>query len=115
MNDVRIKNGDIVVYPNGFCENVSGFDEVIQRIEVAASFPKGSFAYDRNLGLFRSAPDFESDNILSTLESFINEALIDTEVYVKVSSTREENGEYYALITVTDGIRGKETEVRVNG
>lgn len=115
MIDVRLRNYDTVVYPNGLFESVSGFDEIIQRINIAASFQKGSFAYDRELGLFKSAPDFDSDNIISTLESQINEALINTDVYVTVNGLRQDNNEYYAAITVSDGFGSKETEVKIYG
>lgn len=115
MNDIRIENNDIVIGPNGYPEIVSGFDEIIQRIIIAASFRKGSFAYDRSLGLFMSEPDFERDNTVSTVESLINEALINTKAYVTVNSISQNNDEYYAAITVSDGFREKETEVKIYG
>lgn len=115
MNDIKICDSDIVIRPNGFPHIVSGFDVVIQQIETLATIPKGSFAYDRELGLFKSEPDFDSDNIISTLESRINEALINEEVYVTVDGLRTQDNVYYAAITVSDGIRSKETEVRIYG
>ena len=115
MNDIKIRDNDIVINSNGFPSVVSGFDAVIQQIELLASIPKGSFAYDRELGLFKSMPDFDSDNIISTLESRINEALINEEVYVTVDGLRTQDNVYYAAITVTDGIRSKETEVKIYG
>ena len=115
MNDIKIANSDIVICPNGYPETVDGFDEIFQQIETAASFNKGSFAYDRNMGLFLSAPDFESDSIISTLESLINEALVNTGVYVTVNSLRQNGNKYYAAITVSDGFRQKETEVKIYG
>ncbi|MBQ7505142.1 MAG: hypothetical protein IJT79_07490 [Ruminococcus sp.] len=115
MNDVKIRDNDIVVLPNGFTEVVSGFDAVIQQIEILASIPKGSYAYDRELGLYRREPDFESDNIISTIESLINEALINEKIYVTVNGLRQQDNKYYADITVSDGIRSKETEVKIYG
>lgn len=115
MNDIKIRNNDIVINSNGFPGVVSGFDAVIQQIELLAAIPKGSFAYDRELGLFKYEPDFNSDNIISTLESRINEALINENVYVNVNGLKTENNVYYAAITVTDGIRSKETEVKIYG
>ena len=115
MNDIKICDSDIVILPNGFPRIVSGFDAVIQQIETLASIPKGSFAYDRELGLFKSEPAFDSDNIISTLESRINEALINEEVYVTVDGLRTQDNIYYAAITVSDGIRSKETEVKIYG
>ncbi|MBR2109309.1 MAG: hypothetical protein IJ932_05115 [Ruminococcus sp.] len=115
MNDIKIRDNDIVINSNGFPSFVSEFDTVIQQIEILSSIPKGSFAYDRELGLFTDEPDFDSDNILSTLESRINEALINEKVYVKVNELRTEDDLYYAAITVTDGIRSKETEVKIYG
>ena len=115
MRDIRIRNNDIVVCPNGYPVNVEGFDEIIQRIEIAASFVKGSFAYDRSLGLYTDEPDFDSDNIISTLESLINEALINTDVYVTVNSLRHNGDNYFASIKVSDGCREKETEVKIYG
>lgn len=115
MNDIKISNKDIVIAPNGFPETVSGIDEIIQRIAIAAAFKKGSFAYDRNMGLFSDTLNYDSDNILSTIESYINEALVDTGVYVTVNSVRLENGEHYVAVTISDGFRDTETEVRING
>ncbi len=115
MRDIKIKNNDIAVCPNGYPVIVEGFDEVIQRIEIAALINKGSFAYDRSLGLFAEEPDFDSDNIISTLESLINEALINTDVYVTVNSLRHNGDNYFASIKVSDGCREKETEVKVYG
>lgn len=115
MNDIRISDNDIVIYPNGFPGVVSGFDAVIQQIAIMASITKGSFAYDRELGLHKGTLDFDSDNIESTIESMINEALIKEEVYVTVNGIRQQDNKYYADITVSDGIREKETEVKING
>ena len=115
MNDIKLMNKDIVIHPNGYPAVVTGFDEVIQQIELAASFAKGSFAYDRRLGLFRDVPDFDSDNIVSTVESMINETLVNTDVYVRINSIRQSEGCYYAAFTVTDGYREKEAEVKIYG
>lgn len=115
MTDIKIENADIAVYPNGYPKSVSGFDVIIQLIEIVSSIQKGSFAYDRSLGLFNNTPDFESENIISTLESLINEALMCANVYVKVKSVREDSGVYYASISVSDGFREKETEVKIYG
>lgn len=115
MNDIKIENNDIVVYPNGFPKNISGFDAVLQQIEIAASFQKGNFAYDRKLGLSGEELDFDSDNIESTIESLINETLINTGVYVTVNALTENEDTHYADITISDGIREKEAEVRING
>ena len=115
MNDIRIENKDIVICSNGYPETVEGFDEIFQQIEIAASFAKGSFAYDRDMGLFIDEPDFDSDNITSTLESLINEALVNAGVYVTVNSIMQNDGKYYAAITVSDGFRQKETEVKIYG
>ncbi len=115
MTDIKIENGDIAVYPNGYPKTVSGFDEIIQLIEIVSSVQKGSFAYDRSLGLFKTTPDFESENIISTLESLINEALVCSDIYVTVKSLREDNGVYHASISVSDGFREKETEVKIYG
>ena len=113
MKDIKIENNDIVIYPNGYPKTVEGFDVVAQQIETAASFMKGSFAYDRNLGLFAEEPDFDSDNIVSTIESLINEVLVNTGVYVTVNSLRQSGNDYLADITVSDGFREKETEVKL--
>lgn len=115
MSDIKIENKDISVLPNGYTKTISGFDYVVQQIEIAASVRKGGFAYDRNLGLFEEAPDFESGNIISTLESLINEALISSDVYVTVKGLRKENDSYYAEISISDGFREKETEVKIYG
>lgn len=115
MNDIKIENNDIVIRKNGYPKTVSGMDEIIQLISIAASVRKGSFAYDRNLGLFSSVPDFESENILSTLESLVNESLICSDVYVNVMSVRQDDGGYYATVVVSDGFREKQAEVKIYG
>ena len=115
MNDIKIRDKDIVIYPNGFPGIVSGFDAVVQQIEIMAAVVKGSFAYDRELGLYKGEPDFARDNIVSTLESLINEALINEKTYVTVRALRQEGNDYFAAITVSDGIREMETEVKING
>ena len=111
--DIMIVNRDISVLPNGYPETVEGFDEIFQRVIIGLSFLKGEFAYDRNLGILRENMDFESENAMSTIESCINEALVNTDVYVSVNSITVDEGQVTLALTASDGHREKTTEVSV--
>lgn len=109
--DIKITNRDISVLANGYPETVDGFDEIFQRIAIGLSFVKGKFAYDRQLGILRENTDFENEDSASTVESCINEALVDTDVYVKVNSITVGSGQVAVSLTATDGHREETTEV----
>ena len=113
--DIRIENGDIQILNYSYPDMISGFDEIIQRIKILLNVTRGSFAYDRTLGHKPNSINADSANGKSTAESVINEALMDTEVYVKVNDIFTDNGVTKLNITVSDGYREQTTEVEYNG
>lgn len=109
--DIRINNRDIVILPSGYPETVSGLDEVIQRVRIKLGARKGAFAYDRSLGIDEGSIAANRQNSCSTAESIINEALIGTDVYVKVTGVNTMGGDTVVEFTVSDGYDEKNSEV----
>lgn len=48
--DTKIKNGDWVRNSSGLLQTVDCFDEILQRIYIRLTVPKGKFIFDKNLG-----------------------------------------------------------------
>lgn len=48
--DTKIKNGDWVRDSSGLLQTVDCFDEILQRIFIRLTVPRGKFIYDKNLG-----------------------------------------------------------------
>ncbi len=114
--DIKIENKDIALDISDNFIEVSGIEQAIQQIKLAIGVKKGSFIYDRNLGSEIHKADFSGKSICKEIESLINESLVSLgEVYVTVNSIRENQGKFYADITVNMGYEKKDIEVILNG
>ena len=112
--DIKLYNRDIVFGKGGNPVTLTGIDEIIQKIKIALTAPKGSFIYDRNLGAFENGFDPQRDTPAS-LEMILNECLIDCGCSVEVLGHRASGNRLYALLKVNDGFKNYEREVLING
>ncbi len=81
--DIKIKDKDISLTPSGIPETVSGFEQAVQQIGFALTIPRGSFVYNREIGLF-SDFDFTESDAPKRIEALVNESLIHSAFYVGV-------------------------------
>ena len=112
--DIKIENNDIALYKNGSPKLVSGINLAVQQVNLAFKIPFGSFIYDRRMGAFNEM-DFSEINIEKKLESFINEALIHTDICVTVNYIARNSQNTVIGLSVDTGYENTETEVMVNG
>lgn len=112
--DVLIKNGDMVV-DSGFNPlYTEGAEEVLQRVTFALSTPKGSFVYNRSLGVEPFEGEL-SEKGLRKLEARCREAVMSIEgtELTLLSAQRLENGRIKILaeIKIEGGTYIKEVTV----
>ncbi len=90
MVDVMLKNGDIELNSMGGAVMLGGFDAAVQRALICLNTRRGSFIYDRSLGVPPLSPGSGCRIDRQRLEMLINEALADSEdIYVEVLSADE--------------------------
>lgn len=93
--DTAINSGDFICDSKGYLIELSGYDELLQRVLIRLTVKQGSFAYDTSLGsrLYTLKPT--DINIKNRALSMIREALADvTEVIVdNVYTTLTNEGE----------------------
>jgi hypothetical protein len=95
---------------------LTGFDELIQQIKIAVGIKKGTFPYDRDLGMESYGGSFTDEKAIKTIEALINESLVNLGgVFVTVNKLSKKKGSYYATITVNNGYTTQDTEVMING
>ncbi|MCH5299566.1 MAG: hypothetical protein J1E96_07380 [Ruminococcus sp.] len=109
--DTKIGIGDFIVKPNGYVETVEDEQQMLQQINFAANIPKGSFIYDRSIGVFSGNIDINSKNAERTAEMLINEGLINTGVKVIVNKLEKRPGQTAAKLTADNGFKSIDTEV----
>lgn len=112
--DVKIKNGDICLNPNGSCVNVSGLEQAVQQVNLAIKIPKNSFIYDRNIGAINDI-DFNDINNEKKIEALINECLLHTEVYASVEYIARSADSIKIGIIIDNGYEKCTTEVVIDG
>ena len=82
--DTAINSGDFVCDANGHLIELSGYDELLQRVLIRLNIKQGSFVYDNSLGsrLYTLKPT--DANIKNRALAMVREALADiTEVVVE--------------------------------
>ena len=110
--DIKIDNKDIALKDNGMPVVIVGIEQVLQQLQIASNVEKGSFIYDRELGLEITEEIMESVNRDKTIETLLNELLIEVpNVTVTVKSVNVESSKKTVTVTVTDGYKSMETEV----
>lgn len=110
--DVKIENYDIVTDNSSAAVMIGGVDEVLQKIRIALTVPRESFAYDRSMGAFSG----EKTDEPAAVESLINEALLGSRYLVEVTDAFfGEDGELVVSLRLSDGIDSTDAEVVING
>lgn len=97
--DAKIDNKDLVTNNSGEYIMIEGFDEIIQRVIISLTVPKGKFVYHKDLGL-----NYDGLNIshIKQIEMIINEGLVNIDnVYVKVNSVSLNGNKVKMLITIS--------------
>ena len=112
--DIRIENGDIVLNANGDYARIDGIEEAVQRVRIAAMTDRGTFIYNRSLGIDRDAFSAIAENAAAQLDMLIREATADMDgVECEVISYDAEN--HNIVIKVSYRGRSAVTEVNVSG
>ena len=106
MVDVKWRNGEAVTDDTGNVVRIGGRDALFQRTLLRLTVPKGSFIYDRELGVRRGGADMRRRELLFA------EALADCpDARVRVT----ELGEGVATVEITIGGESRTEEVREYG
>lgn len=112
--DAKISGGDIALKLNGDFDTVSGLDEAVQRVRMVASTGRGSFPYNRLLGVDYDAFLPAEQNPAAKLDMLIKEGIADVGgVDAEVISYDAENNS--VSIKVTYRGRSAVTEVDISG
>lgn len=112
--DIQIKDFDTQYNICGEPVMIDGLVELVQQIQIILSLKRGSFIYDKNLGIDFSQINFENENAPKILEAMIKEGLVDeTDGDVKVNYINKINSRYFAGITVVNNYESINTEVMI--
>lgn len=112
--DIKIENKDIKTDGNGDVVMIEGLDEIIQQIEINLSVKRGSFIYDRNMGVELTEENLLGENGEKLLCAIIYEGLINQpDIDVEVRCIEKRNEKIYAGIIVGNKIETREKEVIV--
>lgn len=113
--DAKIENKDTRILPSGEMEYVDSEAELCQRIEIACTVNKGSFAYDRKLGCENGEFEIDDIRLKEKLAMIFKEATIDIPYTdLSVLEVYEKDGEHFAKIEIVNGIDIVVTEVNVD-
>lgn len=114
--DIKIENKDTVLDDSFNPVTISGIQQAVQQLNIAASINKGSFIYDRSCGNEIYKQDFDDERIVKTVQTLLNESLVNVaDVSVKVNNIRDDGGIKYADVTISDKYENIDTEVMLNG
>ena len=110
--DTAISNGDFICDSKGVPVELTGYDELLQRVLIRLTVKKGSFIYDTSLGSRLYTLKATDGNIKERALSLVREALIDiSEVVIEdVLTTLTNDGENLEL-TVILSVNNKEKDV----
>ena len=110
MTDAKLKNGDIALDSAGRFEMLSDLDSRFQRAMICINAAKGSFIYDRDLGV-----DFEDEVSVAEFkdktEQVFNEAL----ARLKNTSAKVVEVGKRLVVTITVDGESRTEEVRTYG
>lgn len=114
--DVKIENKDIKVQSTGEMVYVGSLEELCQRVGIACTATKGSFAYDRQLGSESLEYELDDDRLAEKLTMIFKEATIDIPCTdLRVIDVYEKDDGYFAKIEIVNGIDIIMTEVNIDG
>ena len=110
--DTAISNGDFICDSKGLPFELTGYDELLQRVLIRLTVKKGSFIYDTSLGSRLYTLKATDGNIKERALSLVREALINiSEVVVEdVLTTLTNDGENLEL-TVILSVNNEEKDV----
>ena len=110
--DTAISNGDFICDSKGIPVELTGYDELLQRVLIRLTVKKGSFIYDTLLGSRLYTLKSTDGNLKERALSLVREALVDiSEVIVDdVFTTWTNDGENLEL-TVVLSINNEEKDV----
>lgn len=110
--DTAISSGDFLCDAKGYPIEISGYDEILQRVLIQLTVKKGSFIYDKSLGSRLYTLKATDGNLKERALSLVQEALINvSEVTVDdVRTILTNNGENLEL-TVTLSINDEKKDV----
>lgn len=111
--DVKIENGDIALMTNGDYKMIGDLDEAVQRVRMVMLTDRGTFVFDRTLGVDYDAFSPEEDDPAGKLDMLVKEAAADIDADVEVLSYDAQNAA--AQVKVTYHGRTVVTEVDISG
>ena len=103
--DTAISNGDFICDSKGIPVELTGYDELLQRVLIRLTVKKGSFIYDTSLGSRLYTLKSTDGNLKERALSLVREALVDD-----VFTTWTNDGENLEL-TVVLSINNEEKDV----
>lgn len=112
--DALIKDKDIVINSVADTVKLCGIDEILQRVTVAATVPKGSFIYNKELGSELYNIHSDDERSIKKAEMLLKEAVCDIpidDVRVKKLSVKENNS---IAITAEVSCGGNTKEIILN-
>lgn len=112
--DTLVMDGDYLLDECGEVQNIYSIDEACQRVRLILSVKKGSYVYDRELGVDFSSLD-SSQNRDKEAELLCREALVNqTEIEIgSVKITDADKGKNLSLTVIYKGI-SKAVEVKID-
>ena len=113
--DIKVENKDLVLKDNGLPVMIEGLELAVQQLRFASSVEKGTFVYDRELGLCIPEDIYEKENCLKTIETMLNEILIHIPgVTVFVKSINRDQEKTTVQVVLKNDYNSIETEVTIN-
>lgn len=98
--DTALYNGDFLLDNRNRMIEISGIDEILQKVFIILSVKKGSFCYDRNFGSELYKLRNYEDHLEDRAKMLAEGALYDLD-YVKINNVEVENGLENDDITLT--------------
>lgn len=110
--DTAISNGDFIRDSKGYPVELTGYDELLQRVLMRLMIKKGSFIYDTSLGSRLYTLKATQSNVKEHALSLVREALINiNEVVVDDVNTKLINDGENLELTVLLSINNEEKDV----
>ena len=113
--EIRLDNGEYVLDDLGATRRVTGDEEVLQRVTMRLQARRGTFSPDRTYGSrLWTLGRLPKSQRPGAARQFAAEALSDEKDVELLNVSYVETGDEDALITVTLGVGGRETEISIN-
>lgn len=113
--DTAISNGDFVCDSRKNPVEISGYEELLQRVLIRLGVKKGSFVYDKDLGSRLYTLKSTDINLGEKALSLVREALTDiNEVIVENVYTKLSNDKENLELSIVLSIGNKEEEVVIS-